>query len=412
MTTCMQACTPGSGAAIQVAALGKQDLVLRGRWSPFKIQYRRHVPFVTWVDEVKIQYSPLTRTRVDIPKKADFLGDMYLEIRLPVLTPDSFEPGPGLTPPVVPSVWNAHIGYRLLRRIRLMLDDQEIHNIERLWLDLYDRLYTRAGHAQGLLAMVGRDPLPTNQPHILYIPLRFLMCRKGFARAPLPLQAMSSSLTVDIEWEGLGTLCPGLRDDPGLDIRVLCEYADVDTVGQSPPQHQELTLAFESVIDSDQTTYTVDSGGAIQRLPNVSVNLGNVRFSAKAIVWVAYTEGTQNANNTLFEYIDRPLTNARITFNKQDRVSVHGDTYYTLVQPYFYGLRSCAGGSLCPPNMYSFCLKAMSRYHTGTANFGNLQEVSLKGDVRPETPLSKIKVFTLYHNVLRIKNTSAKVMFV
>ena len=387
--------TPGSGAIVQLAALGKQDIVLRGRFSPFKIQYRRYVPFVTWTDEFQMQYAPLTRTRIDILKKGDFLCDMYLEIRLPSI----LDAPPGTT-------WNAYVGYRLIRRLRLLLNDQEIHNIERLWLHLYDQLYTKAGHEQGLSAMVGKTPLPVSTSHLLYIPLRFLTCRKGLARAPLPLHAMTSPLVLDIEWERPDLLCPVLETDPGLDIHVLCDFADVDgTVSsiQQPSQHVTTKLAFESVIDSDATTYAVDSDGALRDKPSINVNLGNARFSVKAIVWVAYAEDSGD----LFQYIQQPLDDAYISFNSQERLRPKPSTYFELLQPYLYS-NTCKLG---PPSVYSFCLNMTSRLHTGSVDFGNLSEVSLKATVQPNNRY-KLKVFCMYHNVLEIKNSTAKVLFV
>jgi len=213
---------------------------------------------------------------------------------------------------------------------------------------------------------------------------------------------------LDIEWEHPTVLCPSLTEDPGIEVRVVCEFADVDNIGKTQPQHEVLKMAFESVIDSDETTYRIDSDGGIRSLPSISVNLGNVRFSVKAIVWVAYREDT----GELFEYLEEPLQNARISMNKQDRTTTHGNSYYSLLQPYLYGHRSCVDGPYCPPNMYAFSLQAMSRFHTGSANFGALTEVSLKADIQPNTPRCKVKVFALYHNVIEIKNMTAKVLFV
>jgi len=413
-----------------------------------------------------MQYDPGKRTQVDIPKKADVLGDMYLEIRLPSV--------PGLP---TGSTWGPCVGYTLLRRTRLLLNDQEIHNIERLWLDLYDRLNVRAGHSSGLDQMVGRTPLPMNSDHILYVPLRFLTCRPGVSRAPLPLQAIANaSLKLDIEWErpevlsdptitvlqneitslesikasnvlekdsllvqlGLlqlqqspdsaevasvvaqiasvdsstasaqeqinqkNAIIAVLSQDPGIQVSVLVEYTELEDPEKSG-MLKGGQLAFESVIDSDATNYYIDSDGDIRDVNTVNVNLGNVRFAVKGLVWVAYDE-----TGPLFTYLQQPLSTAVVTFNKQHRLEPKDSMYYELVQQYQH-TRNC---SLGPPSIYSFALDMSSRLNWGTADFAGLSEASLQASVRPGMPRFKIKVFSVYYNFLDISSFSGRVLYV
>jgi hypothetical protein len=182
----MGTCNPGSGALIQLAAVGKQNTFLYGKCSPFRKAYRRATRFAQWTEDAPIQYDPGKRTQLEIPKNGDILGDMYLEVRIPAIT--------GIPADVLnPLLWGKCLGYTLFRRVRFLLNDQEVHNIERLWYDLYDILNVREGHRTGVEDMVGRKPLPMNSSHLLYIPLRFLTCRPGVSRAPLPLQALSNA---------------------------------------------------------------------------------------------------------------------------------------------------------------------------------------------------------------------------
>lgn len=383
---------PGSGSRLQLAARGVQDLYLRGECRPFLASWRRATRFAAWTEELKMPYVPGTRTQLDIPKSGDMLGDMYLQITLPVIP--SAPPG---------AMWKKLVGYTLLRRVRLLLNDQEIHNIERLWYDLHDRLYVSSGHAKGLDRMVGRTPLPMNKKHTLHIPLRFMTCRKGASRPTIPLQAIpSSALKLDIDWEKSENVASGYS--PEIDVRVLVDYIELEEPEKSKIL-QGTTLAFESVMDSDAQSYFIDSDGLVRDTPSIKVNLGNVRFAVKMLVWVAYQE---DVGTPLFTYLSNPLDKINVTFNNQDRFDSRPKEYFELLQKY----QHTANVTLGPPGVYSFAFDATSRYPSGVADFGALSQVFLNGTVAPGNPRFKLKVFSVYYNFLQIGESSGKVIFV
>ncbi len=380
---------PGTGARMQLAAVGAQDTFLRGDFSHYTVGFRRAARFATWTDELKMEYTPGKRSSVDIPKSGDLLADMYLEITLPAV------PGAG--------TWCPNVGYTFLRRVRLLLNDQEIHNFERLWYDIYDALHTSEAHAAGLADMVGRAPKSTATSHVLYVPLRMLTCRKGAPRPPFPLQAVPrSSFKLDIEWEVPSVLNAQLTADPGIGVKVMVDYVELDEPERSRMVRPH-ALLFESVIDSDALSYFVDSGGDIADAPNIRVNLGNVRFPVKALVWVAYQE-----NGPLFTYLQDPLDKVTVTFNGQDRFSARPSEYFQSVQKY----QHCARALVGPPAVYSFALHATSRIPSGSADFGALSQASLQAIAAPGTPRFKLKVFSVYYNILEIGGTTGRVVFV
>lgn len=375
---------PGSGARLQLAAVGKQDVLLRGtKMSHFRAHFKRATRFAVWTEELSMDYQPGKRTRIDIPKSGDMLGDMYLEIRLPAT--------PGST-----ASWPALMGYTMLKRVRLLLDGHEVHNFERLWFDLYDSLYTAAGHEKGLDVMVGRTPLPMSKAHVLYVPLRMLTCRPGPSRAALPLQAIPrSKLCLDIEWDALPS-------GPTPTVNVLVDYIELED-----PEKSRLVkgtmLAFESAIDSDGYNYYLDSDGHVRQTSNIKVNLANVRFAVKALVWIAYEENTQ-----LFTYLPNPVDNVYVTFNNQDRFFSRPSEYFSVLQKYEHTRRAKPG----TPSIYSFAFDATARQPSGVADFGALSRVDLLATVNPTTKLFKLKVFSLYYNFVEIKHGSARVVFV
>lgn len=387
------ASTPGSGALLQLAAVGAQECMVRGPcWNHFHIQYKRSTPFAQWTESHDIQYTPGSRTQLKIPKSGTLLTDMYLEITLPRI--DTAPEG---------STWTACVGYALLRRIRLLLNDQEIHNIERLWLDIYDALYTSSSHQDGLDRMIGRTPLPMSTQHILHIPLRFLSSRPGQTRAPIPLQAITlADLILDIEWERMDVVSGGvLETDPGIDVQVLTEYVELDDTERTQ-MLKGTTAVFESVVDADARNFLVDSDGDVHPTPLCNVNIGNCRYSVKGLVWVAYEE-----NETLFTYLDRPFNDVSIMFQRQDRQQAMVSDYYDIMQPYTYGYQARPG----PPGMYSFALRMTDRGNTGSADFAGLAQSNLVGATTTDTKF-KVKVFALYYNILHITPSAAKVLYV
>jgi hypothetical protein len=367
--------------------VGLQDLYLRGSWSPFAWAFRRATRFASWTDAVDIPYTPGQRAGVDVPKSGDILGDVWLRVTLPAI-------------PSAPvgATWKKCIGYTLLRRVRFMLDGQEIHNYERLWYDIYDKIYASK---TGYDAMIGRTPLPVSKAHELFIPLRFLTETLGFPLSAIP----RASLKVDIEWERTDALTTGLTltADPGISASLLVDYYDLDTP-EKIRMTQGASLAFESAIDSDALSYSVDSGGEIRDLPTVKVNLGNVRFAVKYLAWVAYDE-----TGPLFTYLDRPLSSLSLTFNRQERMTPRPSEYYDVVQKYQHCSR-CAG--IEPPGVYSFAYDATSKKPSGTADFGGLSQAYLQGDVAPGNPRFKLKVFSLYYNFIDIRNGTGRLIFV
>lgn len=379
---------PGTGARLQLAAVGPMDVHLRGPFSQFSRAYKRSTRFSTWTHEIPMKYTPGKRSQVTIPKNGDLLADVYLEVTLPAV-PDK--------------TWVPSVGYALLRRVRLLLNDAEVHNYERLWFDLYDRLHTAAGHERGLSSMVGRAAASASARRTLHLPLRLLTCRKGSPRAPLPLQALrTGALKLDVEFELPGALLPGATDDPGIQVKVLCDFVELDE-----PERREVMrggmLAYETVIDSDALSYKVDSTGGLADQPDVKVNLSNVRFPVKYLAWVAYEE-----NGSMFVYLPDPIRDVSLLFNNQRRLDFRTMRYFDTVQKYQHFRRLQSG----PPGVYSFAMDATSRHHTGTADFGAMRSVQLQATVVPGNPRFKLKVFSSCYNFLEINGPSTRVVLV
>lgn len=391
---------PGQGSRLQLAARGAQDVYLLSsdpKTTLWRSTWRRHAAFATKVADTRLFYTPGKRSSVELPKSGDALADVTLEIHVPAVADAGT------------ARWVPRLGYALLRRVRLIIDDTEVHNIERLWYDMYDKLHTTEAHAPGLASMIGESSLPMTEPHVLYVPLRFLSNRKGSARAALPLYAMPRArIAVDVDFERLEILAPAYQgnslDPDAFRINVLAELVEVDEA-EKRRMLEPTTLTFESVIDCDGLSYRHDNDGDITDLETITVDLSPATKTVKALAWVAYDE----QDPRLFEYLPGAVSSVEIMFDGMPREREKPSGYYDIVQSYNHCARSN------PPDgvgVYSFALDATNRHATGAADFAAIARPTLRATVaHPGPPRFKLKVFALYYNYLELQGGTVRVVF-
>ena len=289
---------------MQLLARGPQNVYLdvQPQWNPFLACYKRHTRFAT--EHIEREFLTgfawgKTNT-LEIPRSGDVLGNMVLEVRLPVLA--------GAT-----GTWADGIGYVLLRRVRLIIDDLVLQDQERLWYDLSDRLFIPEGKLRGLGAMTGRaagsprgQPLSLTQAHVLHVPLKLLCCKAHFPRQnfmPL-LAAPGSTIRLEIQAEELAkcvaptaTLPAELPD--ALDARMILEYGFLDVAERDALLTEELTLMFESQQDMEAQAFKeVNSSDGLHRVPLdvVKVDMSEVNAPVKMLVWVVYDQTYASTN--------------------------------------------------------------------------------------------------------------------
>jgi hypothetical protein len=177
--------SPGTGALLQLALRGPQNDFIddpNGK-NFFSTCMRRHTRFaLDIVEETFPNGFVFGKVNVvEISRRADVLGDVILEIHLPAVPAASAD-----------DTWVDSFGYVLLRRIRLVLGDIVVHDDERLWYDISDKLFCSAGHRRGLHEMIGASGrLSLRTAHVVHVPLKLLtskMHRK--TQNFLPLLAM------------------------------------------------------------------------------------------------------------------------------------------------------------------------------------------------------------------------------
>lgn len=210
------------GARLQLAAIGPQDAYTTSAAgvSPWTAVFKRPTRFALDTVDAPFAHGFLLgrRNRTEIPRAGDCLGGITLEIRLPAI-PGA---GPGDT-------WVPAVGYALLRRVRVWLNDTLLSDAERLWYDIHDRLFETAGTRDALAEMVGaRQPLALTQAHILYVPLKLPFSRTNW----LPTVALTGTrMTLDVEAESFAAcIRTARRVDAASGDLLRATYIDARTV--------------------------------------------------------------------------------------------------------------------------------------------------------------------------------------
>lgn len=393
------------GTGIQMLAQGPQNYMLdiHAHMSFFRpAVYRRHTAFAMecFEDEVTLAFGrPVT---VELVRRADMLGDVFLEVALP----DLGIPG---------GRWVDAVGYVLLSRVRLVMGDVVLHDQERLWYDLVDRVFMPHGKRRAVDAMIGRGRvLATDAAHTVHVPFKFLCCKNHYANQQfLPLASLSPNvkLTVEITTEGLEGLVhlpAGAAPPPTLTTlaaKVLSEQAFVDPDEKRAAMHHPARLMIESFQDVDALSYTFDDAGTYD-LKSVSLDLRELNLPVKTVLLVAYDDNATQSKR-YFDYLDC-VDRAVLLIASAERFPPRAGEYFSLVQTYQHS-------SACAPDnvhMYSFALDASQRQPSGTLNFAPLANPTLRVDLKNTGGRAvKVKAFAQCLNWLTVQSGSMDYLF-
>ena len=421
-TTQPAAATPAQttgqpGALIQMQAIGAHDVYLTSSpqvtlFPDSRKLYARHSPFA--IDNaVAVQFPMPVRfgrtSKAPIPSLGDLLADVMLELHLPAL------PGQG-------GRWVRHVGYVMLRRARLFVNEVLLHDQERLWYDIYDKMFVDVAKSQGLHRLLGADrELPTDEPHTLLVPLKFLCCAAGTRRQQyLPMIALSgASVSVEVELESMASCIVGGQAVSGNNqlpaalpgTRLLCDFVWLGQQERATLLAQPIDIMYDTQLDVETTNFTTDFSGTIRR---VYVDLREVNHPVRALVIVAYRDAYNNTNDDYFRYLD-VVRGATLLIGADERFETQDGGYFKLVQAYQRGV--WPGDASNNVYVYSFALDLSLWNPTGSANFSALDKPVLRIDLDddsdsadPSTAI-KVKVFAMCMSWVRFFQGQAAPLF-
>lgn len=396
------------GTGLQLLAVGPQNVFLdvNPEMSFFKPPpFKRHTASATECVEQGVDVVLGRTTSIKIWRRGHMLGDVLLQVRLPNLG-------------VAGGAWVDAVGYVLMSRARLIVDEVVIHDHERLWYDLVDRLFEPHGRRAAIDAMIGRGAtLPTDREHTVFLPFKFSCC-KGHEGVPqfLPLVGLAtrSTLVLELTAPALGDLVvlpagtPLPAGAPGsLSSLLLTEQTFVEQDEQRAAWQQGALLMVEQPQDVDALSYKFDDTSSFS-VDVVTVDLRELNLPVRSLVFVAYDENAVQ-NGTYFQYVDC-VKSATLLLGSDTRFATRSGAYFSLVQTYQHAAR-CAPDNV---HMYSFALDASSaRQPCGALNFAAISDPSLRVELRPEVRGRnlKIKVFAQCVNWLSIERGSVSYLF-
>lgn len=392
------------GTSWQLLAVGAQNYVLdlNPQMTFFRRVYRRHTAFAVECFSDAFDLRLGGTTTVELPRRGDALGDMLLEIDLPNLNV------PGGT-------WADAIGYVLLTRVRFVIDDVVVHDQERLWYDMTDRLLMPHGRLAAVDAMIGRGRvLATDRAHTVTVPLKFAWCTGHYRRrAFLPIGALATRTKVVVELgaealAGCVVLPAGAAAavaPASLRARLLSDQAFLDRDEQRALRQRASTLLIETAQDMDALTYRFDDAGTYG-VASAQVDLRELNLPVKLLAFVAYDENDA-VNARYFRYRDC-VDRAVLLFSSGERFRPRSGAYFSLVQPYQHCTR-CAADLV---HAYSFALDAADRQPSGAFNFAVADGPVLRVDLKnvDDAPV-KLKCFAYCYNWLTVDGGAAALAF-
>ena len=280
--------------------------------------------------------------------------------------------------------WRAPLAYMLMRRVRFLVDDLVVHDHERLWYDMHDRLTAREGHTRGLAELLGTD-LSMGQAHTVFLPLKLLSSGKPRAFFPIIL-VPKCRVKVELQVESFAGCVPsGLgveaAQPSSLAVKLVGERVLLDPEERNAMLLRPLTIMYEGAQDMDALNYVEGGEGQVVKSSQAAIDLSELNLPVKALLWVVYAESVAEP----FQYLD-VVEWATLQFGSQERVLADGPTF-SRQQVHSHAPR-CLPGNVY---MYSFALQAWSTDPCGAVDFSLVQKPVLRLRLKPEAAAMQLK---------------------
>ena len=388
------------GTIFQLVGRGPQDVFLsyNPQMTFFKRVYNRYTNFaIEQFDERFGTEFKFGSTNVcKIIKKGDLIGNMHLKIVLPNLG--------------IIGTWKSLIGYSVFCRVRLRIGDTVVHDHERLWYDISDKLFCSSEHRLGVDKLIRRgETLSTNTTHELLIPLKFFCCKGSpwDKQQFIPITNLDTNVDVSIEiiippLQSLIIAQTEIPPSPTIDAAIVVDHIFLSDTEKHRVAQLSSLYVLDQIFDIDNVSYNTNESG-ISFTPAVYVNVRELNKPVKYFAIVAYKEG-----NTSFDYLDA-FSTVDFYIGSEKQFETRPTKYFSLVQPYQH-FTNIPLSNVCA---LSFCLDASSFQPSGSLNFANIRNGKFAFSVFPEINVPiKIKMFAVCVNFLKFESGLCSLLFV
>lgn len=405
---------------LQLIARGRQDVYLTGtpQTTFFRQVYRRYTPFA--IESIPIELDGTLqfgqRLSCLIPRKAELLSQLFLEIDLP--------PIPAAGPEGPSYLWVNDIGHAVIRDVSIEIGEKEIDKQTGEWMKLWSELTTPTGIRDGFNEMVGHydnypaDAFTSSQSTTglqLQIPLRFWFCNNiGLALPLIALQSHPVRLIMHLRpftelwWSEDGMPCTPPAPVQPTRIQLFGDYIFLDK-----PERQEFaSKEHEYLVEQIQVVppQTVPAG-----VNSVNVPL-MVNHPCKEFIWVVQQTRAREVHEW-FNYSDKIYTDASpplpaellatalLRLDGYDRFYRRGARYFRLTQAYQRHTNIPTGDGTYI-YVYSTSLRPEAEQPSGSINTSKIDDITwnLTFNTAPRAINEEriISFFVPNYNVLRI----------
>jgi len=264
-------------------------------------------------------------------------------------------------------VWIDRVALCLMSRARFIVGNVQIHDHERMWYDIVDRLRLPSEKATGLADMLGTGA-SMGVPHTLYLPFKFLCCRDNRDPTPFFPLVLVPNLAIRVEFDAevLTTLMPQQLNVPYVNatwaVRLVTHHRTLTPHERASFQAGPYTLMYEAAQDMDGENYMVSTDGTVGFKNTVNVSLAELNWPTTFFTWVAY-----DMQAPLFQYQPDFMTRATLQFDGVEREDSDAGLY-RYRHPWLHAPRCMSDGR---HYLYSFALDTASRDPNGALTILN-----------------------------------------
>jgi hypothetical protein len=415
---------------LQLVARGSQDAYLTGnpQTTFFKHVYRRHTPFAIESIPIEFDGTPDFGRRISciLPRKAELLHTLFLEVDLPALPPDT-----SVFPPVQ-RYWVNDIGHAMIEEVSIEVGDKEIDKHTGAWMHIWSSFTVPADKRNAFNVMVGHsDVFPstsTSQPQRLIIPLYFWFCNTiGEALPLVALQAHPIRLILKLApfqnlwWSSaLGPTpapgpCPTMEPVAPTRIQLFGDYIFLD----KPERERFAAVEHEYLITQLQFS-PPQSVPASVLSANVPLTFNH---ACTEFIWTvqqnrmaAVHEWFNFSNLAIGEVgtLTDPMESAVIRLDGYERFQRRQGPHFRITQP-FQRHTVVPSGANDYIYDYSFSLKPEDEQPSGTLNASMLDDITISMAFPTGQPSSwerTIIVYTQNYNVFRVVGGLGGIAFI
>lgn len=402
---------------VENVAYGAQDIYITGnpQITFFKNVYRRHTNFSkeSIMQSFINQPSFGGKSSIIIDKTGDLIQEMYLEIVLPTIASNSYVYG---------------VGNSLIKSASIEIGGTIIDKHYTDWFNIWNELSIAQEKLEGYDTMVGNKyQYYGYEPSRFYVPLLFWFNRNPGLALPL-ISLAYSDVKLIIEFNTAESISNNLLSSSELfDCKLYIDYIYLDSderryLAQNPQEY-----LIEQVQKIDDIEITTDTTWINAKL--------NFKLPVKEIFWILQTSNVSSLNTFgPFDYslngngINHPISTAQLKLNNSDRFLTRINDYFYLVQNYQRHTRIPRTDIVHKTYVdddftdtpgyfrnfiytYSFAIQPEQHQPSGTCNFSRLNNQILSLTFPTFTEASKLKIFAVNYNVLRVMSGQAGVAY-